>query len=227
MIEKANNYSQKADGICYIVGAGEPFIPFSKNENDVIIAADGGCDKLLKYSVVPDLIIGDLDSVSGGNAPTDTGVPVERHPVKKDETDMALCVLRGHEMGYRHFVLLGGTGGREDHTFANYQLLLRMRRMGLDGVLVGRSQLVRVLENGTCTLHGKAGDTLSVFALENVARGVTIEGAEYPLTDGTLRADFALGVSNSFSAETVKIRVSDGALLIFSPLYDLKKIEFC
>lgn len=226
MKEKVNNCCQKPSGICYIVGAGEPFIPFVKNENDVIIAADGGFDKLRRHGVMPDLIIGDFDSVSDGNVTTDTAVPIECHPVKKDETDMALCVLRGQKMGYRRFVLLGGTGGREDHTFANYQLLLRMRRMGLDGVLVGHAQLVRAVENGSCVLHGEAGDTISVFALENVVRGVTIEGAEYPLTDGTLRADFSLGVSNAFFADTVEIRVSDGALLIFSPLYDLEKIEF-
>ena len=184
-MEKANNYSQNIRGICYIIGAGEPFLPFQKKSDDCVIAADGGYDRLCASGIVPDLCIGDFDSAAS-RMDANISVPIVRYPIHKDETDMALAALRGYDMGYRRFVLLGGTGGREDHTFANYQLLLRMSRMGASGVLVGQSQLVRVLEKGFCTLHGKPGDTLSVFSFGGRALGVTLEGTEYPLTDGVL-----------------------------------------
>ena len=223
-MKKANNCRQNERKICYIVGAGEPFLPFCKKSDDLIIAADGGYDRLCARGIVPDLCIGDFDSASS-SMDADVCVPIERHPVQKDETDMALAALRGYEMGYRRFILLGGTGGREDHTFANYQLLLRMARMGASGILVGNSHLVRVIADGSSTLYGQVGDTLSVFAFGGCACGVTLEGTEYPLTEGVLETHFPLGVSNSFAAETVRITVRDGALLIFSPLYDLEKIE--
>ena len=225
-MEKANNYSQIDGKICYIVGAGDPFLPFALKDGDTVIAADGGYDILRAHGMRADLVIGDFDSSQAAVQDLEGASLVERHPVHKDETDMALSLLRGYEMGYRRFVLLGGTGGREDHTYANYQLLLRARHMGADAVLVGRSQLVRVIENGACQLFGKVGETLSVFALNKEALGVTIEGAAYPLTDGTLTADFALGVSNAFATDRVRITVRDGALLVFSPLCDLNKIEF-
>ena len=226
MSENVKNCSKIRDGICYIVGAGEPFLPFAPKENDYVIAADGGYEKLCRAGIRTDLLLGDFDSLSDGLLSAAEGESIERHPVRKDDTDTALAALRAYELGYRRMVLLGGAGGREDHTFANYQLLLRLRRMGCRMLLVGESACVRVVQNESITLHAKAGDTLSVFAFGSDARGVTLRGVEYPLEDGELTVDVALGVSNAFASSCAEICVRDGALLVFSPISDLEEIEF-
>ena len=116
---------------CYIVGAGDFTRDFSPDRDDLVICADGGYDALLSRGTRCDLLVGDLDSVKS----VPLGVEIIRHKVEKDETDMHLCYLEGRKRGYKNFVILGGTGGRDDHTFANYSLLYYIRKDG------GRAEL--------------------------------------------------------------------------------------
>ena len=110
----------KNENICYIVGAGELHSLPSPTEGDLVIAADGGLDALASGGITPAVVVGDLDSLSGR---VPEGVEILRHPVEKDETDSHLSYLEGAKRGYTRFSLYGCTGGRDDHTFANYSLL--------------------------------------------------------------------------------------------------------
>ena len=60
---------------------------------------------------------------------------------------------------------------------------------------------------------------ISVFALGGDARGVTLEGLQYPLKDGVLSCGFPLGVSNHFLGEAASITAKGGSLLV---LWDRK-----
>lgn len=199
--------------ICYIIGAGEGFMPFERADGDLVIAADGGYEQLRTLGVRPDLLLGDLDSLPEAALPTD-GTEIKRYPVRKDDTDSALAFRYAYEQGYRDFVLIGATGGRADHTFAAYQLLLHARRLNARITLVGERELTECLYNEERIFVGKEGTTLSVFAFGSDAHGVDIEGASYEMKDGTLRTDVALGVSNAFLRTPVRITVRDGALLV-------------
>ena len=201
-------------GICYIVGAGDFESSFTPMAEDLVIAADGGYDSLKAHGIRCDLLIGDLDSITSEPC----GIEVIRHPVRKDETDMQLCYLAGSERGYTEFHLYGGTGGREDHTFANYSLLLYIKENGHNAKLIGKKNATRVIKNEEITLRGRAGMHLSVFAFGGVAHGVSIEGAEYEASDITLTPSFPLGASNLFSDADVRVSVKDGALLLMEEI---------
>jgi len=99
-------------GRCYIAGAGE----FVENElpiaSDFVIAADGGYTELVGRGIVPDLVVGDFDSL--GTAPDHPNIVFS--PVEKDDTDMMLAVRQGLDRGYMSFIINGGVGGRLDHT---------------------------------------------------------------------------------------------------------------
>ncbi len=197
---------------CYLVGAGEFYGTLSPSDEDIVIAADGGYNHLISHGVRCDLLVGDLDSL--GEAPD--SVTLLRHPKKKDETDMHLAYLEGVRRGYTDFTVYGGTGGSEDHTFANYSLLLYAARVGHRMTLVGEYTDATVIKDGEISLFAERGKRLSVLAIGAIARGVSISGAEYSLDDGTLEPSFPLGVSNSFIGTEVKLSVTDGALLIFT-----------
>ena len=199
---------------CYLVGAGNnDFIP-TPDDTDLVIAADGGYDFLSSRSVRCDLLIGDLDSISKPPVSIET----IKHKAQKDETDMHLAYLVGKERGYRDFVILGGMGGRIDHTFANFSLLLYIANDGLSARMIESHRAVTVIKEGEITISGDVGRTFSVFAFGGKAMGVSIFGGKYEADCVDLSPDFPLGVSNSFLNSDVKISVKSGALLIIEEI---------
>ena len=197
---------------CYIIGAGDVTLLPRFDETDLVIAADGGYHALVRQGRRCDILIGDMDSI--GQVPNE----VERKvfPVRKDETDTYLAYLEGRARGYCEFELYGATGGRSDHTFANYSLLLKMANDGCHGSILFDTGTALVIKNDTITLLGTEGEHLSVFAIGREAHGVSVSGAEYECEGITLTPDFPLGVSNSFRRTPVTIEVSDGAILIIT-----------
>ena len=196
---------------CYLVGAGD-FADFSKAQGDLVVAADGGYLSVLS-SFTPDVLVGDFDSLSG---PLPEGIETYRHPVRKDETDMMLAYQIGVQKGYTDFVIIGGTGGRPDHTFANYSLLLHIVEQGMKAKMIDEKYEYTVIKNSKIELDftGFPVSTVSIFAFGGDAVGVGISGLEYEVTDATLRASFALGVSNGSVGRRAEISVREGALLI-------------
>lgn len=199
---------------CVIFGAGEydESIP-AYNENNFYIAADGGLSAAFGVAIVPDLLIGDFDSLK-----TDLpqSIKTVMLPIKKDVTDMDAAVSEGLKRGYKAFELYGGTGGRPDHTFANLSLIARLSQNGIKAVLFGEGFIFTAVTNGKIKISGTIGKTLSLFSWTDKAEGVTTRGVKYPLTDKTLVSSFALGVSNSFTEKTAEIEVKNGTLMVMS-----------
>ena len=178
-------------------------------EDDFVIAADGGLEHTRKFSIEPDEILGDFDSL--GFVPEDSRV----FPVEKDDTDAMLAVRRGLELGYRESLLYGSLDGpRLDHTVANFQTLQYLADHGAVGYLAGTGYLVTVVKNGSISFPASAEGTISVFCMGRDAEGVTLKGLYYPLENGTLSAGFPLGVSNHFTGIPSEITVKNGSLLV-------------
>ena len=177
-----------------------------------VIAADGGYDALLKMGLTPDVLVGDFDSVKA----VPEGIECVRHPTEKDETDTYLAYRIGVERGFFTFRVFGGVGGRADHTFANYALLLGAKNEGKNITLVDKNAEITVIKNEKVLLFGDAGKTVSVFAIGGDAKGVTLRGLKYEAEGINLSCAFPLGVSNSFINQGIsEISVEDGALLIY------------
>ena len=177
-------------------------------ENDFILAADGGLNHLKRLGITPNEILGDFDSL--GYAPIGANV----FPVEKDDTDAMLAARRGLELGFREFLFYGSLDGpRLDHTIANFQTLQFLADNGATGYLIGNTYLATVITNETLIFPAGAEGILSLFCLGPDANGVTIEGLHYPLQNGTLTSGFPLGVSNHFTGRQARITVSQGSLL--------------
>ncbi|MBR2987225.1 MAG: thiamine diphosphokinase [Clostridia bacterium] len=175
-----------------------------------IIAADGGYLHAQSVNVMPALLIGDFDSLP--ELPTYTAV--KRHPVEKDDTDMALAVKEALDVGCDEIVIFGGMGKRLDHTLANLSLLLSLKRRGIRGYLVGEDAVISVMAAGEgLTFPVLEEGILSLFALSERAE-VSLTGLQYPLTKGTLHKDRALGVSNHFIGERASVLLHEGELLV-------------
>ena len=197
---------------CYIFGAGEMAALHRRPQpGDYVIAADGGWHACRDAGVMPDLLLGDFDSL----ADLPSGVAVERYPVEKDDTDMMLAIKRGLSLGHREFHLYGGMGGRRtDHTIANLQALLYLAKSGACGWLYGVGEVYTAIHNGAIVFPPQERGILSVFCLGGDAQGVNIRGGQYEADNGVLTADFPLGVSNHFVGKPIEVSVREGSLLL-------------
>ncbi len=198
---------------CYIIGAAPTTLPaIEKRPSDLLIAADGGLEACRRAGLVPDLIVGDFDSL--GAVPA--GENVVTLPVEKDDTDTAHALTLAAEQGFRRFVIFGALGGeRMDHSFANFALAASAAKAGSRCWLVGSNTIVTAIYNGECRFPAGMQGDVSVFPFGGAVKGVTEEGLKYTLHRADLAGDCALGVSNAFTGDAARIRVEDGTLLIF------------
>ena len=192
-----------------IFGAGEQNIKqLTLPEHCLVWAADGGLSYCEKLHITPDFVIGDFDSL--GYIPENAAVL----PVQKDDTDMAAAVAKAEEQGCDTFYLYGGTGKRLDHTLANIALLVSLAHKGKKAYLCDRDYTVTAVTNGEICFDANEQGVISVFAADEKAYGVTIEGLLYTLTDAVLENRTALGVSNEFTGQKSRISVQNGTLII-------------
>ena len=177
-------------------------------DGDYVIAADGGLLHTQSLGLTPDATLGDFDSL--GYTPAGANV----FPVEKDDTDAMLAIRHGLKLGFREFLLYGSLDGKRlDHTVANFQTLQFLADHGAKGYLIGLDYIVTVISKETVTFPETAEGIVSLFCLGPDATGITLEGLQYPLTDGTLASGFPLGVSNHFTGQTARITVKNGSLL--------------
>jgi thiamine pyrophosphokinase len=183
---------------------------------DLVICADGGVRHARELGLVPTLIIGDFDSAGSEliAAEATRGVPVERVPVEKDETDTHLALAAALSRGARQILLVGATGDRLDHTFANL-LLLAGVPANVDASMVDAKNVIRLLRpGGRMMVPASPASYLSLLPLSPEVKGVVAEGVKWPLDGATLRWGTSLGVSNQVVESEAFIAVREGYLAV-------------
>ena len=181
---------------------------YAPGEKDYILCADAGYEIARQLGVKPDVVIGDFDSM-----PAPQGENIIRHPVEKDEPDSMLCVNYGLQMGIKDFLIVGGIGGRLDHTLANLQTLIYIAEHGAKGELRDGNVCISAVKNGGIRVRRTSGK-LGVFALSGRCEGVYIRGAKYNVEDAVLTPDYPLGMGNDFVEDFAEIGVRKGTLLV-------------
>ena len=179
-----------------------------------VIAADGGSRHLWRLEHLPDLVIGDMDSlplqVRAWLAASN--VPLIRHAREKDETDLELALLHAVANYEDDVLVFGAFGGRLDQTLANILLLahpaLDTRRIEL---LAPHERAW--LATAETKIHGEIGDTVSLIPLGGDVLVRLATGLQWILKEEVLAFGPARGVSNLMTAELANISVASGTLL--------------
>ena len=188
---------------------------------DLVVAADGGARYALDAGIIPDLVVGDMDSLGGAREIEERGVALERHPLRKDKMDGHLAVMAVRERGATSVDLLCAAGGRFSALFAVPHILLASERMGLGATMIAGWGRVFVLEAGSRLVAGEPRDSVSVFPFTGPAIGVTLEGFAYPLEDARLEVGDTLGFHNELIGEEGRVSVREGALLVIHEAREL------
>ena len=178
-------------------------------ESDFIIAADSGYDVCLSLGIRPDLLVGDLDSVVCKDI--DPSLPKKLMPTHKDVTDTMLACQCAIEHGSTEIVILGGLGGREDHSLSNIFYLENLKNRGVEACILDQRNEIRLLSDEVAVIPRSHMKYLSLFALD--ACTVTVEGCEYPLKDYELTRENSFAVSNEIIAAAARVTVRGKVLL--------------
>ena len=184
---------------------------------DVILAADSGMEFLRREQIIPDIIIGDFDSVKPETLAYFRSFPEitweTLNPVKDDtDTEFAIRYALGHEASF--ITLLGATGTRLDHVLGNISIL---------GIAEDAGVSIEMLDaNNRITMHKTAfsipkekqfGKYVSLIPYGGEVKGLTLTGMKYPLSDAVLGLYNSLGISNEITGDVAEITFESGTLI--------------
>lgn len=184
-------------------------------EGDYLIAADGGARHSLALGMLPDMLVGDLDSVDENTLfkLTSARVKIEQYPKEKDETDLELALSHALRLHPASILIMGALGGRLDQTLANLSLLTDERLASIDVRLDdGVEEAFFCREQAE--IWGRGGDTVSLLPWGCPVEGVMTGGLRWSLQGETLNPDRSRGVSNLMLGEAASVVIRSGLLLL-------------
>ncbi|MFP4363420.1 MAG: thiamine diphosphokinase [Spirochaetia bacterium] len=210
---------QKTSRAVIVIGGSAPGIQKIRElceSAEYIIAADSGIDHLRSISVNVDLFIGDMDSVSSEELPSNLRIKEkEVHSTEKDYTDTELALYKCREKGFTDIAIIGGGGGRLDHLLALYSMFHRDSAPSQWHTQTGSAYLIA----NTFNISVKRGSIVSVFPIGTTTLKAQSNGLKWPLDELEFKiGDF--GVSNQALDNKLGITIIQGkALVIVTPVH--------
>lgn len=176
--------------------------------HDKIIAVDGGLHHCHALHITPDMIIGDLDSVTPEMLRLYAHVPIKSFPADKDETDVEIALRFAAEPDVKRMTLFGGLGERSDHSLYNLHLLARYPQKL---VIETATETLFAIEN-SAEIPCSPGQTISFIPIGESPSGVSTKGLKWELSNAKLSSDF-MSISNICLASTIKISIAKGKII--------------
>jgi len=197
---------------CIILANGRPpekkqIEYFSSHGFPYLICADGGADTARDLGLEPNLIAGDLDSVTPATLEYFDGKAVIEKIDRQDDTDMEKCIKLAIRDGFTRCVIMGATGDRLDHSFNNLGIAFKYNEQ-ITIILLSESSCMQII-TGHTQVKGIPGETVSLFGLDDKTRFTTI-GLAYPLNNESLPFGVRDGTSNSALTGEFEVIVKGG-----------------
>ena len=183
-------------------------------ETPYIIAVDGGANYLHNHKIIPDVLIGDMDSIHQNTSRelARKSTIIIRHPKEKDQTDSELAISYAIEQGCKEIIITGFVGDRFDHMIATINFLSKLIKKIKVKIIQNNEDIYFVTKS--LQFQGKKDDEVSIIPLLTDAKGVTTKGLQYGLSDELLNVSSTRGVSNVMSNATVSISLKEGTLMV-------------
>jgi thiamine pyrophosphokinase len=180
--------------------------------DDLTIAADSGYHTAKALGERVDLLLGDFDSI--GQVPRDEHMEIRQVPAEKDYTDTQLAVEIAIEHGVEEIIIIGGLSGRLDHTLSTLAVLEDLHGRGVYASITDGQSRARYIKSTSTLIARSAYKYLSLIAVDEVVKGVDIEGCKYPLKRATIRRRMQFAVSNEITGNVAFIAVKKGGVYI-------------
>ena len=183
--------------------------------DDFLLAADGGARHIMSLGLMPNLVIGDMDSLTEDDLYElgNNDVKTLQYPEDKDETDLELALLYAAELQPTSILIVAALGDRLDQTIGNISLLTDIQFSTLDIRLDDGVDEVFFCRNQV-EVKGRSGDVVSLIPWGGDVAGVTTNGLQWPLLGETLFSYKTRGVSNQMISDAASIKIQSGLLLV-------------
>jgi thiamine pyrophosphokinase len=190
-------------------------------ENTLIIAADGGAKNCINLRLMPDIVIGDMDSINIGIIEKlnigQKAIKFVSSSTEKDESDTQLAVNYAAGRGIKNILIVGAVGDRIDHSLANLFLLASPLYEALNIKILADSYEI-FTANKSLDIDGEAGKILSIFSLTPCTFFIKTSGLKYKLKNEKLFFSPVRGLSNIFLGNKAKLDIKEGKLLLIKEL---------
>ena len=179
-----------------------------------IICADGGANHLFKIDIIPNIVIGDLDSISQQciDYYKNNNVKFLVFPKNKDKTDTQLATEFAISLKPSEIILTAVIGSRMDHTISNVLLLKKIVDCHILTKIINEKNEIYLISK-KLVVKGKQGDNLSLIPLSKV-EGIELKGLQYPLISGEIEFGSSFGISNVFLGNIAQVKITSGLLLV-------------
>lgn len=206
-----------------IVAGGKINLTFLENyylskKPDIIIAVDKGLEALNKLHILPNHIVGDLDSVEESileSYKSNPTITIHEYIPEKDYTDTDIALKLAISLSSSHITILGALGKRMDHTLANIHILMIALESNIPCELLDSNNRIYLI-NKTHTIKKSNvyGKYISLIPLTSKVEGLTLTGFKYPLNNYSLTIGKSLGISNELINDSATICLKNGILIV-------------
>jgi thiamine pyrophosphokinase len=178
---------------------------------EIIICADGGATNAKKMQIIPNYIIGDLDSTNEDilnyfkNKKTKIILDKDQ-----DKTDMELAISLAESFNPTAIIILGAIGYRIDHTLANI-LCLNKIKSNIKTQIIDDRNIIELVDNSK-NIIGKKDEIISVIPLMDII-GLSYHGMKWIVKNKNTKFGW-FGISNKLEKNSANISLKEGKLLI-------------
>lgn len=198
---------------------------YNFNNNHLIISADGAVKNCLKLKILPDIIIGDMDSINLNDKKIlkdlNHKINYIKFPHDKNESDTQLALDYALENDIKNVILTGALGKRIDHTVGNIFNIASEKFKNLDIKIIDENFEISVLRQSG-EIKGTKGSIISIFSLSPYTYFINTEGLKYKLKEEKLFFSPVRGLSNIFEDDKAVINIKEGCLLLMKEIRSLK-----
>jgi len=212
---------------CIILANGKPpkknvITFFQKRNFQTLICADGGANSAMKLKLIPDFIIGDLDSISSEAIKKFRSTSKIIKIKRQNDTDVEKCLKYAIKNNYDEALLVGATGNRLDHSFCNLGIVLKFFSE-INISLIAEDSILKPYK-GNVKLKTHPGETISIYGIDTKTK-ITSRGLRYPLKNVSLPFGKKESTSNVASSKTVELKITGGIIFIIRDVNLMMKYD--
>ncbi len=183
-------------------------------EKAFVLCADGGANASFRYEVMPNKIIGDLDSIEPEilSSYKLLNIDIQKYPVEKDFSDFELILnMIKEDIMFKdsEVIILGSSGGRIDYVINNLMLLEGTKNVRM----ITESEEIYYRDK-PFTIENREGARVSFISLDETITNMTLKGFKYNIGNKLIRRNTSQLVSNEVNSKKAEILFDKGKMLV-------------